>query len=234
MPPACSRPRPAGFPAVLGLLVLLILGLAAPFGGAAAQVLEGRARVVDGDTLHVAGETIRLHGIDAPEGRQSCTAADGRAWACGTWATQELRALAGGSVRCTGVERDGYGRLVARCTGAQGDLGAAMVARGAAVAYLRYAQDYIDEEKQASLAQRGLWAGAFERPETWRAQARLVRQEAPQAGCTIKGNISGSGRIYHLPGQADYDRTRISPDKGERWFCTEAEARAAGWRRARR
>ncbi|MEO8758705.1 MAG: hypothetical protein ABI398_13255 [Devosia sp.] len=52
--------------------------------------------------------------------------------------------------------------------------------------------------------------------------------------CSIKGNISiNSGeRIYHVPGQAYYDATIITPTKGERWFCTEAEARAAGWRRA--
>jgi hypothetical protein len=54
-------------------------------------------------------------------------------------------------------------------------------------------------------------------------------------GCTIKGNISPDTgeRIYHLPSDAFYDRTRISLLWGERWFCTEAEARAAGWRRAR-
>lgn len=58
----------------------------------------------------------------------------------------------------------------------------------------------------------------------------------PPVGCTIKGNIAqDSGeRIYHLPGDEFYDRTRISPARGERWFCTEAEARAAGWRRAMR
>lgn len=54
--------------------------------------------------------------------------------------------------------------------------------------------------------------------------------------CNIKGNVSiGSGkRIYHVPGQKYYAATRISPAYGERWFCSEAEARAAGWRRARR
>ena len=53
--------------------------------------------------------------------------------------------------------------------------------------------------------------------------------------CRIKGNISyNSGeRIYHMPGQEDYFRTRITWSDGERWFCTEAEARAAGWRKAR-
>ena len=51
----------------------------------------------------------------------------------------------------------------------------------------------------------------------------------------IKGNVSRDGkRIYHAPGQQYYDDTRISLSKGERWFCSEAEAEAAGWRKARR
>lgn len=55
-------------------------------------------------------------------------------------------------------------------------------------------------------------------------------------GCTIKGNISiDSGeRIYHMPGQDFYAATVISPQYGERWFCSEAEARQAGWHKARR
>jgi endonuclease YncB( thermonuclease family) len=48
--------------------------------------------------------------------------------------------------------------------------------------------------------------------------------------CLIKGNISSAGRIYHLPGSDSYDKTRIDESAGERWFCTEAEALAAGWR----
>ena len=52
--------------------------------------------------------------------------------------------------------------------------------------------------------------------------------------CKIKGNVSFNSRekIYHVPGQQDYNVTRISPDYGERWFCSEAEARSAGWRKA--
>ena len=57
-------------------------------------------------------------------------------------------------------------------------------------------------------------------------------QSAP-GGCAIKGNISGNGRIYHLPGSRSYEKTRIDTAKGERWFCSEGEARAAGWRAAR-
>ena len=52
--------------------------------------------------------------------------------------------------------------------------------------------------------------------------------------CNIKGNVSTQGeRIYHMPGQRYYDKTRISASHGERWFCSEAEAQAAGWRRSR-
>lgn len=53
------------------------------------------------------------------------------------------------------------------------------------------------------------------------------------AACTIKGNINARGeRIYHLPGSASYDDTRIDERRGERWFCSEDEARKAGWRAA--
>ncbi|MER8751198.1 hypothetical protein NKH57_18340 [Mesorhizobium sp. M1050] len=56
------------------------------------------------------------------------------------------------------------------------------------------------------------------------------------ASCNIKGNISiNTGeRIYHVPGQEHYWETKISPQYGERWFCSEAEAVAAGWRKAKR
>ncbi|WP_230978896.1 sunset domain-containing protein [Ollibium composti] len=55
-------------------------------------------------------------------------------------------------------------------------------------------------------------------------------------GCDIKGNISidTGEHIYHVPGQEHYDDTRIRREYGERWFCSEADARAAGWRKAKR
>lgn len=65
----------------------------------------------------------------------------------------------------------------------------------------------------------------------------LVVGAAPAVGeeaCNIKGNVNTQGeRIYHVPGQKYYDETRISASHGERWFCSEEEARAAGWRRSR-
>lgn len=65
----------------------------------------------------------------------------------------------------------------------------------------------------------------------------LVKQlYATASGCNIKGNISiNSGQaIFHVPGQEDYNSTNIRPEYGERWFCSEAEARQAGWRKASR
>ena len=61
-------------------------------------------------------------------------------------------------------------------------------------------------------------------------------KSVPKADCRIKGNVSHNAgkRIYHMPGQEDYEDTKISPQRGERWFCSEAEARAAGWRKAGR
>lgn len=58
--------------------------------------------------------------------------------------------------------------------------------------------------------------------------------QAASGGCNIKGNISARGeRIYHVPGQEYYNETRIRASRGERWFCSEDEARAAGWRRSK-
>lgn len=61
-----------------------------------------------------------------------------------------------------------------------------------------------------------------------------LKAAVPGSGCNIKGNVSVAGeRIYHVPGQRYYHDTRISTWRGERWFCSEAEARRAGWRRSR-
>ncbi len=64
----------------------------------------------------------------------------------------------------------------------------------------------------------------------------LLPRKAFDPACNIKGNISINSRakIYHVPGQENYEDTKISPQYGERWFCSEAEARAAGWRKAGR
>ena len=211
-------------------VLVLILALSAPAG---AVTLSGQARVVDGDSLVVAGERVRLFGIDAPELTQRCDVS-GRNWACGAWAKEALTQIVGqGVLRCDALDRDRYGRTVARCLVSGRDVGAAMVQAGAATAYLRYSHDYAAAEAAAKRAARGLWSGAVTAPDEYRKVAK--QGAAAPKGCAIKGNISTKGkRIYHMPGQRDYAATRISASKGEAYFCSESEARAAGFRAAKR
>jgi len=211
--------------------LLALVGLAQP-----APALEGSVRVVDGDTLVLGAERIRLFGIDAPEKNQRCDPS-GRNWACGDWAAARLRTLVAGGVRCTALDRDRYGRTVARCHSAGRDVAAEMVRLGAATAYRRYSNDYIGQEAEAKASARGLWNGTSAAPGAFRqVQRQAPAQASPTIGrCAIKGNLSSKGeRIYHMPGQKFYAKTRIDPRKGEAFFCTEAEARAAGFRQARR
>lgn len=224
------------------LAAAALLAFAPP---AQAETLSGRARVIDGDTLAVAGERIRLDGIDAPETRQTCTR-DGRPWSCGKASTQAMRQLIGPNpVRCEVSGRDKYGRAIASCFADGRDLQQQLVRQGLALAYRKYSTRYVPDEDAARAEGRGLWSGEFAAPWNWRKQKRnrqagIPRRQratpAPQASssCRIKGNISNPGRIYHVPGGHYYDRTRIDTSRGERWFCSEAEARAAGWRRSSR
>lgn len=204
----------------------------------AQERLGGRPKLIDGDSFELGAVGVRLYGVDAPEGAQSCTR-DGREWQCGDAALAELRRLVGSrEVACERRDVDTYGRIVAVCRVGSTDLGAAMVRAGFAVAYRRYSDDYVDEERDARSAKRGLWAGEFAMPETYRGEQRdtpreraVATQPSRRDGCYIKGNVNGAGeRIYHTPDSASYADTVVDEAKGERWFCTQAEARAAGWR----
>ncbi|HEX7237990.1 MAG TPA: thermonuclease family protein [Gammaproteobacteria bacterium] len=216
--------------------VLAALALWAEAACVPQERFSGHAKVTDGDSLEIGSTRVRLYGVDAPEGRQSCTR-NGRDWACGNEAARELRSLIGDrAVTCTKRDVDSYGRIVAVCRNGATDLNAEMVRSGFATAYRRYSSDYVDEENEAHAARRGIWAGEFENPEDYRHDAPAEpRNDRPPVrgcdGCYIKGNINSQGeRIYHVPGSSSYDDTVIDESKGERWFRTESEARAAGWR----
>ncbi|MBP7242751.1 thermonuclease family protein [Amaricoccus sp.] len=223
----------AGVAAGVAALVATLLAGAAPAGEAE---LAGAARVLDGDTLDIGPVRVRVHGIDAPEFSQTCAAAGGSEWTCGKAAAARLGALIRDRrVVCDPRERDQYGRIVARCEAGGVDLGGALVAEGLAWAFVRYSDDYEATEAAARAAGLGIWQAetmtAWDwRATAWRDAAGNAADDAP-GDCPIKGNISRSGeRIYHTPWSRDYAKVRIDEGLGERWFCDEAEAQAAGWR----
>lgn len=200
--------------------------------------IVGHATVIDGDTLEIRNTRIRLHGVDAPESSQACEDPAHKSYRCGQRAALELADwLQQRTVHCGVVTKDRYERSVARCTVGDSDIGAWLVRSGRAMAYRKYSTVYVGEEDAARKARRGIWAGTFQPPWEYRSAKRNASSaNAPSSdarGCKIKGNISGDGeRVYHVPGDHSYERTVITMSKGERWFCSEPEARKAGWKRA--
>ncbi len=226
------------------LLIVTVIGLvilSVPLFVQKSNAFErvtGHARVVDGDTIAVNGQKVRLHGIDAPEKAQKCAAAHGLSWACGRASKRFLQSMIGRQkVSCKLHKKDGYGRWIGTCFLKRTNLNKKMVRSGMAWAFRKYSRDFVREEKQAERKKLGIWKvksqPAWEyRKAKWKSAAV---QPAP-GNCKIKGNISRRHRriqkIYHLPGFRSYGKTRINLKKGERWFCTEREATKAGWRRA--
>ena len=125
-------------------------------------------KITDGDSLRAGDVRIRIHGIDAPEMRQVCTKQE--SYPCGKQARAFLADMLGqqAEVVCHHLDTDRYGRFVMRCYHQGFDIGAAMVRSGWALAYRRYAADYIADEHDAKVNKRGIWSGSFETPEAWR------------------------------------------------------------------
>ena len=134
--------------------------------------ITGTASVIDGDTLEIHGQRIRLHGIDAPELDQTCKV-DDRIIQCGEIAKAALMDLVFlSAVTCKAEDEDRYGRIVATCYVGGFDLGRVMVERGWALAYRRYSTRYVQIEAEAEQAGRGMWQGEFVPPWEWRRGER--------------------------------------------------------------
>jgi endonuclease YncB( thermonuclease family) len=225
------------------IAVSLIVSWAAP--SLAQAPVYGTGQAKDGDSLMVGDREVRLFGIDAPEFDQTCTK-DGMGWSCGASAADKLAQLVTGkNVVCSSVGRDQHGRLLGHCMVGATDVNRAMVASGYAVAFRRYSSDYVSAEDSAKANKRGIWAGTFQMPSDYRHAGDAPVPQRPKTrertvasssgwqaraigNCNIKGNRNRKGQwIYHVPGMPYYDQTRP-----EEIFCTEAEARAAGYRRA--
>lgn len=152
--------------------------LAPPTLRAADAAIKGRASVIDGDTIEITGQRIRLHGIDAPESSQWCEDEAGERYRCGRDAAFFLDAmLKGRAALCDHMDTDRYGRIIGRCYFNDADHGlvdvnATMVHMGHAIAYRRYSRDFVANEEDARKARRGIWRGRFQAPWDWRRANR--------------------------------------------------------------
>lgn len=134
-----------------------------------AAPVVGRATVIDGDTLEIRGQRIRLEGIDAPEARQSCVQ-DGKRWPCGRRAAMALATRIGSApVTCQSHRADRWQRVLATCRVGTTDLSAWMVRQGWALAFRRYSKAHVTVEAEARALRRGIWAGTFVPPWRYRA-----------------------------------------------------------------
>ena len=223
-----SKPLRRFFTAIGALLVVgvgAVPTLAETLWGRVVTVFDGDSFILLIDDTQVG---IRMAEIDTPEVGQDWHEQAGRAL---------RRKILRQAVAVDIVDRDRYGRLVGKVWLGDRDINREMIVEGHAWAYLQYLRDETlrEDEAAAREAALGLWALADPMPPwRWRHQQHGGEEQKSSGDCKIKGNISSSGkRIYHLPGQQYYEQTRISTVKGERWFCSEAAARKAGWRRSR-
>ena len=196
--------------------------------------LSGKAiGISDGDTFTLLTSDkqqikIRLAEIDAPESNQPY----------GNRSQQALSGLIfGKDVRVVVQTTDRYGRTVGRPYVGGLDVCEEMIRSGSAWVYRQYVVDLglFDIESEAKAALRGLWAlPEAEQVAPWDWRRGLNNSVERSDGCNIKGNINSKGdRIYHVPGSRSYGATKINKSKGERWFCSEADAITAGWRAPR-
>ena len=133
-----------------------------------AKTIIGKAKVIDGDTIHIKNNKIRLHGIDAPETKQTCKI-DKEEWFCGKQSTNELKKIINNqSVECVVNDIDIYNRYVAICVSNNINLNQWMVKNGWAIAYRYYSTDYIIEEKYARDNILGIWKSEFLKPYQYR------------------------------------------------------------------
>lgn len=196
------------------------------------EVISGRARAIDGGHIRIGKQILRLDNIEALLPAQTCKTARGHSWRCGTSARRQLsRLVRGGTVDCTvtGTDDDGVKRT--KCMKRDTDIAEQLVASGYAFANLGLFASYKTSEQQAREQKRGLWQGASERPSDVRmAQWDQAATSAPEK-CPIKGQVVRRQKLYVLPWDRGYSRVRVRERRGGQWFCSEQQARAAGFER---
>jgi endonuclease YncB( thermonuclease family) len=236
-------------------LILILAVFTAGQGFAADAVLR------DGNAIQLGDVPYRLDGIDAPEFDQMCIDEHADAWACGVEARDQLASLIGGrAVRCEDLGADATykRRHIGICTveGETASLNQLLVRQGFALNIDPSAKGrFKDDETDAKNNRRGLWKGCFVAPQEFRRGRRdgpllgdscrsdkdreiraVLFPDEPvmPAGCSIKGKlalrarVTGNLGVYHLQGCRSYPALT----KPDRWFCSEEDAQAAGFRKA--
>ncbi len=197
--------------------------------------IRGHARAITGDTLRIARTLVKLNHIAAPETAQTCKRPDGRAWRCGMTARSALAHLVAGTrITCTLTAHEAGAIAHGDCKKGEADLAATLVRDGNVFAETGFFARHASLESEARDNHRGLWNGQAERPETFRTAAwEAAREKAPES-CPIKGRVTsrGKAKLYIMPWMNGYESISIRTSRGERWFCSEEDARQAGWRPA--
>lgn len=143
-------------------------------GPVSANSIAGQASVIDGDTIEISGERIRLVSVDTPESQQTYLDAGGRAWRYGQQAAMALSDMIGRStVACLSEGRDKYGRILGQCNVSNVSLSTWLVENGWAMPYNDRAGRYDRASQRAESARRGVWAGTFEKPSKWRERNKI-------------------------------------------------------------
>ena len=145
-----------------------------------ASIFEGITRVIDGDSLEINNNKIRLFGVDAPEKKQICkkpysiifflkSLSFQKKYECGLLATNQLKKLINNkAVQCISESKDRYNRYLSTCYLKKIDINSWLVKNGYAIAYKKYSKKYISEEHHAKKNKLGIWQGTFQNPEEWR------------------------------------------------------------------
>lgn len=215
--------EPAGRGSLLGNLPL------------ASKPIEGRAIVLGADSMKVGNIIVRLSGMEAPEAEQRCPAAGKKTIRCSEAATEGLTKIVRGKlVSCNLSGSDEAGRSLATCKAEGADVAGALIRQGLVFAQQGLLARYASAESEARTAKLGVWKGDVQRPSEWRAKRWEEAKRSAPDGCPIKGAVGADGKVYVLPWSREYERVKVRTGKGERWFCSEQEARAAGWRLAER